>query len=323
MNIENFIKEYKKGVTDKILSQIFGISESSVLRLRRKLNLPRNSHKLIKYEDFIKYYSQNLIDKDIAQKLKVSKNCVQTYRTSLNLSKVDPLKKEKDKILKGELLLSPATRYRIKKEAGLVKSKFPEDINLTEEEFQVILGSLLGDGNISVRHPKKGGGILNIKHCLKQKDYCLYKQQMLKRLNPKYKENHRHDNRLKIKDYIESIFYTKSLKCLKNFYDRWYTPKKSICLNDFYKINALGLAIWYMDDGYKPKYGGCYLCTQSFSKEKLEQVILILKEKFNLDVNIRKDNILYINSKSFKIFKSLITPYIVPSMKYKLGKMSE
>lgn len=93
---------------------------------------------------------------------------------------------------------------------------------------------------------------------------------MLKRLNPKYKEIQCHDNRFKIKDYTQPLFYTESLKCLKNFYDRWYTPKKSMCLEDFSKINPLGLAIWYMDDGYKPKYGGCCLCTQSFSKEKLE-----------------------------------------------------
>ena len=109
-----------------------------------------------------------------------------------------------------------------------------------------------------------------MQHCLKQKDYCLYKQQLLKRLNPKYKEIQCHDNRFKIKDYTQPLFYTESLKCLKNFYDRWYTPKKSMCLEDFSKINPLGLAIWYMDDGYKPKYGGCCLCTQSFSKEKLE-----------------------------------------------------
>ena len=322
MNTEEFIKAYNKKLTDKELGKLFNISENQVLRLRKKLNLKAHSRKfqLIDHDSFMKYYNQNLQDKEIAKLLGVSKSYIHLYRNELHLPKVDPLKKEKDLILQGEKILSRSTRYKIRKQANLIKPFEAKDLILTDEEFQVILGSLLGDGNISVKHPKKGGGVLRIKHCLKQKDYCLYKQQLLKRLNPKYKEIQCHDNRFKIKDYIEVLFYTESLKCLKNFYDRWYIPKKSICLDDFCKINSLGLAIWYMDDGSKDKRRskGCVLCTNSFTKKDLIEVCKILQNKFQLEISIRKNNTLYIKSKSFDHFVSLIKPYIIPSMLYKI-----
>ena len=55
-------------------------------------------------------------------------------------------------------------------------------------------------------------------------------------------------------------------------YNRWYNPIKHICIEDFKKINGLGLAIWYMDDGSKCKDGGGIISTNCFSLEELEQV---------------------------------------------------
>lgn len=76
-----------------------------------------------------------------------------------------------------------------------------------------------------------------------------------------------------------------------------------------------------MDDGYKCKpYGGAMLCTNAFSREELELIKQMFKDKFNIEVtlNIKSGNIVYIPSKEFPKFKKLIEPYIIPSMKYKI-----
>lgn len=46
-----------------------------------------------------------------------------------------------------------------------------------------------------------------------------------------------------------------------------------------------------------------------------------LSNKFNLSTNVRLNKnkyVIVINSESYKIFKDLTSPYIIPSMRYKL-----
>ncbi len=76
-----------------------------------------------------------------------------------------------------------------------------------------------------------------------------------------------------------------------------------------------------MDDGYKCKpYGGCMLCTNCFTRDELKMIQQMLKEKFDINatINCESSNLVYIPSKEFPKFKSLIEPYIVPCMKYKI-----
>jgi hypothetical protein len=102
-------------------------------------------------------------------------------------------------------------------------------------------------------------------------------------------------------------------------FENWYTPKKRIYKEDLYKLEGLGLAIWYMDDGYKPKYGGCFISTNCFSFEDLEIVKKMFLEKFNIRVTYNSKHVTYISAKEFPKFVKLIEPYIIPSMRYKLG----
>ena len=73
-----------------------------------------------------------------------------------------------------------------------------------------------------------------------------------------------------------------------------------------------------MDDGSKPKYGGYLLCTMNFSQKDISIIQEFFKNKFEINTTIRKDKSLYIKADSKEKFKLLVSPYIVPSMKYKL-----
>ena len=48
-----------------------------------------------------------------------------------------------------------------------------------------------------------------------------------------------------------------------------------------YKLNPLGLAIWYMDDGYR-QHNCAYLCTECFSKEDLEKLQNMMSKNFGI-----------------------------------------
>jgi hypothetical protein len=78
-----------------------------------------------------------------------------------------------------------------------------------------------------------------------------------------------------------------------------------------------------MDDGSRNK-GYYHIATCCFTIEEHDNLKLIFKNKFDIDINIylNKRDYLSINipakNNSNKKFKMLIEPYIIESMKYKL-----
>ncbi len=77
-----------------------------------------------------------------------------------------------------------------------------------------------------------------------------------------------------------------------------------------------------MDDGYKHS-SGVSLCTDSYTKEEVLLLINILKNKFNLNSNLMKHGVnnfrIYIKKESIENLKTLVKPYFIPSMLYKLN----
>jgi len=92
-------------------------------------------------------------------------------------------------------------------------------------------------------------------------------------------------------------------------------------------LTARGLAFWWSDDGGKLDYNlnsknkGIVLNTQSFTEEEVELMSKQLALKFNLECEVRSNKgkkVIVIKSNSFSTFLSLIDPYIIPEMRYKL-----
>jgi hypothetical protein len=76
-----------------------------------------------------------------------------------------------------------------------------------------------------------------------------------------------------------------------------------------------------MDDG--SKHGNSViLCTNGFTFEEVYKLAGMLHYKFGLIITVHnKDNrpVIYIKTKSFQLFKSLVMPHMHSSMYYKLG----
>jgi hypothetical protein len=76
-----------------------------------------------------------------------------------------------------------------------------------------------------------------------------------------------------------------------------------------------------MDDGMFVKTG-IRIATYNFTYEEHQRIIFILKIKFDLNCTIQTLNnrhCIYIKADSLNKIINLIDPYIIPSMKYKLG----
>ena len=190
------------------------------------------------------------------------------------------------------------------------------DIEFTDDEFQVLYGTVLGDTHLS-HNSKNIQGSFN--HCVKQKELAEFKQQYLNRFTNPVRIVKKHDKRLKIPNYDQYYCYIKASTALNAIYDKIYSNNiKYINKELLYKLDGLGIAIWYMDDGSKPKYGGYLLCTMNFSDSDLNIIQEFFKQKFDINTIIRKDKSLYIKADSKEKFKELIKPYIIPSMMYKL-----
>lgn len=118
------------------------------------------------------------------------------------------------------------------------------------------------------------------------------------------------------------VFTTRHLPCLVEFYDLFYLNKKKvICSNIYDLLTPVALAHFIMGDGSAVS-GGLRISTDSFTIDEVVKLINVLIIKYRLKCALHiisgKPRI-FISSKSLKLLKSIVDPYLVPSMKYKFG----
>lgn len=198
-----------------------------------------------------------------------------------------------------------------------------------KEQEQILLGSLLGDGCINLSKTNYFRYRYSEKHSFKQEAYLLWKNSYLNfKLDYNNEECRIRKSNLSFK-YYKELFYP--------------TGKKIVTRGILNKLELLGLAIWYCDDGsYNYKGKSIEISTQSFGlngnkiiqrwfKEKwrINSKITIKrfkkKETFISGIKIKNHKSFYyylrFNVENTKKFIELIKPYVmqIPSMIYKIG----
>ena len=102
-------------------------------------------------------------------------------------------------------------KQRIKLRSIKYTPKSKKELYISEELHEIIVGSLLGDGyitpnliSLSRNKARNKNSSLIIKHGNKQKEYCLYKKQLLeKHIKCYFREMVRTDFRFAIPEYIQ------------------------------------------------------------------------------------------------------------------------
>lgn len=135
---------------------------------------------------------------------------------------------------------------------------------ITNEQKQVILSGILGDGHVK----ENGGGSYSCIH----KEYMDLKSKLLHNLalSPKKKMN---------SGYKKSPIYYLGL--MVNPYGMNVIDKG--IFNKLEDLDELGLALWFFDDGSRHKKSNFYnINTHSFSREEEEKHLIPLLNKFNI-----------------------------------------
>ena len=182
--------------------------------------------------------------------------------------------------------------------------------SLTKVQESILIGSLLGDGTMR----KKINAYLEINHAYSQKPLVDWMYNQFKNLvitPPKWRRGNGSREAYR--------FFTRSLPEFTPFYNEFFTNGKKI-IPDSLKLNALSLAVWFMDDGSKSR-SAIYLNTQQFSVDEQKKLIFVLKDQFGLDSTLNKDKIYFrirVRSESSKKMVKIIEKYILPNFRYKL-----
>ena len=195
--------------------------------------------------------------------------------------------------------------------------------------IQVIIGSLLGDGHLEKR--SKGIGTrLIIEQTNQNVEYLMWLHKFFNNkgycssLKPKIFKRIRKNNVI----YYGIKFNTYTFSSLNWLHETFYSKNKikvlPLSLLNYY-LNPMVLAIWFMDNGSKLG-SGFKLATNCFNLLELGELCKLLYNNLNLNCSLHKDKLswtIYIKKSSAKDFAKLIEPYMLDSMKYKLGIYSQ
>ncbi len=205
-----------------------------------------------------------------------------------------------------------------------------ESLNLcphsfTSKEYEFLLGTILGDAHMVKPVSDDSESHIYIGHSIKQKEYIQFKHNFLKRfIGCKiYNLNHKLDNG---KTYTTLNFVSRKSKLFTDLRKSFYKNSIKIIPFDILENNftLFSLAVFYMDDGYNSKYGGCELCSQSFTVDDNKKLRDLILNRFDLICNLRKVKgghgykLYFPRREKIKMF-GLIDKYIIDSMKYKIS----
>lgn len=206
---------------------------------------------------------------------------------------------------------------------------------MTKKEKNFILACILGDGCINKR-------LINntiqcrflMKHSMKQFEYFKWKVERLEKIFSSKRVNSYSMEKNSGRSNITACRYEKNHAYLKSLYSFVYqNSKKTFSKKVLNKLDAEGIAIWYMDDGslYNVKYltsSGKYRCRVanltlntylSFEENKI--IVDYFKNKWNITFKIAKGKNftrLLVRTKEARKFIEIVKPYIHESMLYKI-----
>lgn len=253
-----------------------------------------------------------------------------TLFPTLSKSKANPLsrlKTKKELILFTKkhniFTLSCRKLYKAVKEWRLLIEKNPR-ILLTEEQHDLIIGSVLGDANIRQRDKNC---CFRVSHSKKQEKYLYWKYSLLKEFitTPIYSYKKMLKNHI-----IETLDFSTFTHQVFNFYYKliYKNGKKTVTRELLDMLNPRSLSIWICDDGsFGTKQPYIILCTNSYSLEEHNIIKKYFEEIWNLSPTIgfrdKKYYYLRFKQKDTEKLINIIRPFILDSMEYKIGEKNE
>ena len=283
---------YLEGKSSNEIGKILGKSSKTILHHLRQMGVEIRPTKKINQEEFEKLWKEGKTDLEIAEYFGVSELTIRTFRT------------------KGE----NAGKFNI------IRNFSQEEHKLSDIQEQMILGSLLGDMNLT--NPNSNRNVnsrLAIVQSEQQEELFMKKVEILGEFMGSYRLFTPKPDSRTGKIYKSWRGNSKTHSVFTEIYNLLYPNGiKTITKEYLNKIHSpIALAYWFMDDG---TYDG-HIATNSFSEDEHDLLIEWFDKSYGIGCSKHKSNNqfnLYISQKSRLDFERLIFPYMIPSMYYKL-----
>lgn len=287
---EQIVKLHEKGLNDYEISKILNVSNKKIWYIRTKLGLVSNfsysSRIKIGKDALINLVENGLKDSEIAKRLGVETISVYYARKRYNIER---------KSFSGDFEINPSNR-----------------------QYSLIVGTLLGDGNLNI---SKGGknARFSCEHGIKQSDYCKWKYEELKSIGATFNTYKRN-----AVDKRTGIFYESAITRIgatiqmTEMYNNMYiNGTKQITDYTLQYFDELSLAVLFMDDGSKTKTSiTIALC--AFTDKDIDLFNSFCRNKWKFEFTRYKDGSIYLPTKYINKFKKLVLPYMHKTLLYKL-----
>jgi recombination protein RecA len=202
-----------------------------------------------------------------------------------------------------------------------------ESHRLSEQQWQVVLGSLMGDGNLSPNRHDRSGARFRLGHGAKQAAYLDWKVSLLGNIEV----SRRTDSR-------GAVFADfRPLPELDELHRAVYLGdgRKHLSWDYLKALTPLALAVWYMDDGgfvlrskglQERTQGGSgriEICVEAMAEGTRQRLAEYLRDTYDLDVRLnrrgaaQKATLRFTTAATAK-FQEIVAPYVHESMAYKL-----
>jgi recombination protein RecA len=202
-----------------------------------------------------------------------------------------------------------------------------EPRRLSDQQLQLILGSLMGDGNLSSNRLGRSGTRFRMGHGAQQAAYLDWKVSLLGNIKCSRTTN--------AKGAVFADFTP--LPELAELHDAVYfgDGKKHLSWDYLKALTPLALAAWYADDGSftlrskgvqertRGGTGRIEICVEAMSPGSRDRLVQYLQDTRGLNVRLRTSGarqvaVLVFTTAASEKFQKLIAPYVHPSMDYKL-----
>jgi uracil-DNA glycosylase family 4 len=185
---------------------------------------------------------------------------------------------------------------------------------LSEEGYDVLCGSLLGDASINA-----SSSHVSFSHSGRQYDYAVFKAQMLRELEPVVDEQF--VAAVAGGDRVHEVVHvrTRAHRALRLLRADFYRPRKVVPEWIAEALNPRMLAFWFMDDGHCSLRGArprAEIATNGFSDAD-RQILLRGLQRLGLPAKASRGRIFF-DVATTRRLSEMIAPYVPHVMRYKL-----
>ena len=202
-----------------------------------------------------------------------------------------------------------------------------ETHRLSDQQWQVVLGSLMGDGNLSPNRRDRNGVRFRLGHGAHQAAYLDWKVSLLGNVPVSRRVD---DRGACFADFTPLPELGELQRAV------YMVPGRKTITEEYLKaLTPLALAIWFMDDGSftvrskgaqqhtEGGSGRVQFCIEAMSEGSRDRLVAYLRDTHGFDVSwrragARQKTVLTFSTASSKTFLDLVAPYVHPSMEYKL-----